>query len=177
MKNRIAQFGFALSALVLSGCSGLANQAAQDNNQGATAMRSNQVMAWVPADQARTPTVVRAMVHIALGNAKQATEQQLCQGEWVFTGDVEETEAPTRGLAPANLGGFSAWQYRIAWSPELPDCPQATAEEYYRLLSSNLPDWMLVQFGTEATIYRQGVAVVPSRTPRLALQQTGQKGA
>lgn len=177
MKNRSAQFGLVLSALVISGCSGLSNQAALDSNQAAAAMRPNQVMAWVPADQARTPTVARAMVHIALGNAKQATEQQLCQGEWIFTGDVEETEAPNRGLAPANLGGFSAWQYRIAWSPELPDCPQASAEEYYRTLSSHLPSWMLVQFGTEATLYRQGVAVVNTETPRLALQRTGQKGA
>ncbi len=158
MNKFLSQAGLIISALALTGCSGMWNEANLGGKTGKD-VAENQIVAWIPVDQAETPTVVRAMMLVALGKAKKSTEQQLCNGQWVFTGDVEENAAPQRGLAPNALGSYAAWQYRIRWNPALPDCANIASSEYFRSLSANLPNWVVVQSGVEETIYHQGLAV------------------
>lgn len=174
MNKLLQQAGLLLSAAMLTGCSGMWNEANLGDRTGKD-VADNQIVAWVPVNQAETPTVVRAMMLVALGKAKKSTEKQLCAGQWVFTGDVDENAAPQRALAPNALGAYSAWEYRIRWNPSLPDCANVADSEYYRTLSANLPSWVIVQSGAEETIYHQGLAVFTGDTDephQLALQST-----
>lgn len=174
MKTFLQQASIAISVLALTGCSGMWNEASLEQ-EGGNAVARNQIVAWVPVDQAQTPTVVRARMLVALGKAKKTTERELCAGQWVFTGNVDESAPPQRGQAPQVLGAYAAWQYRIHWNPALPDCGNITSRDYFRTLSAHLPNWVVVQSGAEQTIYHQGMAVFTGEdqvlSRQLALQQ------
>lgn len=150
-----------LGALVLlAGCAGGgADQLARQVQQAPIGQGHNQVIAWLPRDAAQSPTVARAMTLVALGDAKRRTEAALCGGEWVFSGEVDEAGMPARATAPASLGRYAAWHYRIAWNPGLPDCGNVRPREYYQTLSAHLPEWMLVQNGAPVSVYHQGQTI------------------
>lgn len=151
----------ALGALVLlTGCAGGgADQLARQVGDGPVGQGHNQVIAWLPRDAAQNPTVARAMTLVALGEAKRRTEAQLCSGEWIFSGEVDEADMPAPATAPASLGRYAAWHYRIAWNPGLPDCGNAQPHEYYQALSAHLPEWMLVQSAAPVAVFHQGQAI------------------
>ena len=145
---------------VLAGCAGGgADQLARQVQEASIGQGHNQVIAWLPRDAAQSPTVARAMTLVALGAAKRRTEAALCGGEWVFSGEVDEAGMPARATAPAALGRYAAWHYRIAWNPGLPDCGNVQPREYYQALSAHLPEWILVQSGTPMAVYHQGQAI------------------
>lgn len=146
-----------LSALLFGGCSGLWN--ADPTDPVALGVAKQQLITWIPRTDAGTPTEVRAMVHVALGKAKQLTEQNLCGDQWVFSGQTLETNPPSPGTAPTALGAYAAWEYRLSWDPDLRDCSQATSEAYFRMLSEHLPGWMIVRTGPNNHFYRLGQAV------------------
>ncbi len=159
----------ALAAL-LGGCASQGPGTEADASLPAVELGRNQVLAWVPRGQAETPAVARAMAHVALGEAKRRTEAELCGGTWIFTGDVTEVRTPAPEAAPALLGGFRAWHYRIDWNPELPECPHTDAATYYRTLSRHLPDWMMLQTPAPIAMYHRGEAVTRLSPYRYAEQ-------
>ncbi|RRQ22416.1 hypothetical protein [Thiohalobacter thiocyanaticus] len=148
------------AVLLLAGCAGGgADQLARQAAEATVGQGHNQVIAWLPREAAQNPTVARARTLIALGEAKRKTEAALCQGNWVFSGDIDEAGMPATATAPDSLGRYAAWHYRIAWNPGLPDCGNVRQQEYYQTLSAYLPEWMLVQSGTPVAVYHQGEAI------------------
>lgn len=158
--NRIP-FATALAGVVmLTGCAGSGSDYfAWETETTASPANQDQVIAWLPRASAQTPAVARAMTLVALGDAKRETESELCQGEWIFSGEIEEAGAPEAGTAPSSLGQYAAWHYRIAWNPELPDCNDVTPQQYYQALSRHLPEWVLIQTGSPVAVYHQGQPV------------------
>ncbi len=118
----------------------------------------NQIIAWVPREQAQTAIVAQAVANIALTRAKHATEAELCHGAWLFSGKQHQDEAPQLSAAPAQLGGFNGWHVRINWDPQVADCG-ISAQTYALSLSKHLPIWMMTQSGQPLAQYHQGVAL------------------
>lgn len=148
-----------LAAVLCSGCSvfGWNGFDANDTLPQLSPGR-NQIIAWVPREQAQTAIVAQAIANIALTRAKQTTEAELCHGAWLFSGKHHQDEAPQLSAAPAQLGGFSGWHVRINWDPQVADCG-ISAQTYALSLSKHLPTWMMTQSGQPLALYHQGVAM------------------
>lgn len=148
-----------LLAALCSGCAGFGSTG-NDSKDAIPYLNPgrNQIIAWVPREQAQTATVAQAMAHIALTRAKQATESELCEGTWLFSGKQRQDEAPQLSVAPAQLGGFNGWHVRINWDPQVADCGIST-QTYALSLSKHLPAWMMTQSGQPLALYHQGSAL------------------
>lgn len=148
-----------LTAVLCSGCAGFGG----NSNDATSELPSlspgrNQIIAWVPRQQAQTASVAQAVAHIALTQAKQAAEAELCKGTWLFSGKHTRGESPQLSTAPAQLGGFDGWQVRINWEPQVTDCG-ISAQTYARSVSKHLPTWMMTQSGQPLALYHQGIAL------------------
>lgn len=131
---------------------------------------SNQIIAWVPSSRAPTASVAQALAHVALADAKRATEAELCNGNWMFSGRLRQEQAPELSLAPESLGGERGWHVRISWNPRLADCGLAP-HVYAMRLSKHLPAWMMTQSGQPLALYHQGDLVADGASMyALALQ-------
>lgn len=146
-----------MTTVLCGGCAGLGigTNTADDL---ALSPGQNQIIAWVPREQAQTASVAQAIVHVALTRAKQTTEAELCQGTWVFSGKHQQIAPTQLSTAPASLGGFSGWHVRISWEPQLDECG-INAQSYARALSKHLPGWMMTQSGQPLALFHQGVAL------------------
>lgn len=171
----LARTACCLAALLCSGCAGFGGT----GNDTATELPSlnpgrNQIIAWVPRQQAQTASVAQAVAHIALTQAKQATETELCKGTWLFSGKHAQAEIPQLSTAPAQLGGFAGWEVRINWEPQVSECG-ISAQTYALSVSKHLPSWMMTQSGQPLALYHQGIALheqIDAPLYALALQQT-----
>jgi len=112
-------------------------------------------IAWIPRDQAQTPTVAKALTHITLGNAKEQAARQLCKGAWLLNGRVTDRVGPLPATAPQASGGYPAWYYRISHQPGLHGCPAATGKQVYQSLENHLPRWLSIE-----TAKKQAVTAV-----------------
>ncbi|WJW76003.1 hypothetical protein QVG61_02620 [Thiohalobacter sp. IOR34] len=162
--------------MVLQGCAAPQSDPEAAGPGAEANLGRNEILAWIPRSQAQTPTVARAIAHIALGEAKEATEAELCAGNWVFTGEVRDTRQPQIGLAPQHIGRFPAWHYRIEWNPDTLACEGVSAETYYQALSRHLPKWMMLQGGSPQALFHLGqrlpLGARPGITYQLALNQS-----
>jgi hypothetical protein len=102
-------------------------------------------IAWVPAEQAQTATVARAMTHISLGNARRHAARELCGGTGLRKGHVTEILGPLPALSPAAQGSKPAWYYRISQRPGLPGCNNHTRVSLYRAMQQALPVWIRIE--------------------------------
>ena len=157
----------ALFGSLLSGC---ANMAA-DGNGTATGrvdipperpipyahVSLDQIMAWVPADQAKTPGVAQATVHLSLNEARRKTEQELCAGTRTLTGPARQQVTPRILQAPEQLGGEESWFYRLSRQPmSLAECPGVDRKTFQTALSRHLPDWVVVRPAHEFRLLLRG---------------------
>ncbi len=173
--HSIARTACCLTALLCSGCAGFGGNGSDVNAElPALNPGRNQIIAWVPRQQAQTASVAQAVAHIALTQAKQATEAELCKGTWLFSGKHTPGEIPQLSTAPAQLGGFDGWQVRINWEPQVTDCG-ISAQTYALSVSKHLPTWMMTQSGQPLALYHQGIALhqqIDAPLYALALQET-----
>lgn len=164
-----------LTTLLFSGCAGFGGNGSDATSELPSLNPGrNQIIAWVPRQQAQTASVAQAVAHIALTQAKQATEAELCKGTWLFSGKHTRGEGPQLSTAPVQLGGIDGWQVRINWEPQVADCG-ISAQTYARLVSKHLPSWMMTQSGQPLALYHQGIALhqqIDAPLYALALQET-----
>jgi hypothetical protein len=102
-------------------------------------------IAWVPADQAQTAAVARAMAHISLNKARRHTSQQLCDGDGLRQGDATEILGPLPALSPPSQGGKPAWYYRISQQPGQLGCRQQNSASLYQAMQEDLPGWISIE--------------------------------
>lgn len=145
-----------LAALTGCGCALAGNDGAESSASLAYRVDGgNQVVAWVPQSRATTATVAQAIAHIALADAKRATEAELCNGTWMLSGRLHQDQAPELSLAPETLGGNRGWHVRISWNPQLDECG-LSAHSYALTLSRHLPAWMMTLSAQPLALYHQG---------------------
>lgn len=160
-----------LAGLLGNGCSSWQQSTSLVSHLPPLVAGENQIIAWVPADQAQTAGVAEAMAHIALAQAKRATEHELCGGTWLFSGTLRQDSATELAQAPRQLGAFQGWSVRISWEPQLSECG-ISAQRYAQALSTHLPSWMMAQSGQPLALYHRGIDYYqPTNAPRYALAQ------
>ncbi|MGB5306034.1 MAG: hypothetical protein WBO57_07310 [Gammaproteobacteria bacterium] len=108
-------------------------------------------IAWVPRDQAQTAAVARALTHIAVGNAREKTGNELCDGTWLLNGTVTGRVEPTPVRSPATSGGYAAWYYRISHQPGFHGCASQTPAQLYLHMQANLPAWVIITPAAQET--------------------------
>ncbi len=102
-------------------------------------------IAWIPAEQAQTATVARAMTHISLGQARTTASRELCEGAVLRQGQVTESFGPLPVHNPATQGGKPVWYYRISQLPGLSGCENHTRTSLYQAMRKQLPDWIRIE--------------------------------
>lgn len=102
-------------------------------------------IAWVPRHMAQTPTVAEALAQVEWGNAKEQAGARLCGGAWLINGEVTARSGPYPASAPARLGGYPAWYYRVSHKPGIRGCTGTTSREIYAEIRSGLPRWISIQ--------------------------------
>lgn len=104
----------------------------------------DQFIAWIPRDRAPTATVAEALAQVEWGNAKEQVGAELCGGAWLMNGEVIGRSGPFPATAPARLGGYPAWYYRISHKPGFRGCNGMAVDRLYSELRANLPPWILL---------------------------------
>ncbi len=110
--------------------------------------REDHFIAWVPRSMAPTEAVAAALAQVEWGNAREQAGRELCSGNWLFNGAVTERIDPYPVTAPAQLGGYPAWYYRVSHRPGIRGCTNATSRQVYALIRANLPRWTIVRTAT-----------------------------
>jgi len=137
----------AATLVALQGCAVTAGMPTLTEQQTATAIPAtdpalDHYIAWIPREKAQTAAVAKALIHIILGNAREQTAAELCNGAPVINGKVTGSIGPLPVLAPLTAGGYPAWYYRISQQPGLHSCAENDHNRFYRILQANLPVWM-----------------------------------
>jgi hypothetical protein len=99
-------------------------------------------IAWVPLKQAQTTGVARAMTHISLGNAREQAAEELCGEHRVLKQPITDSVGPVQALAPAAVGGYPAWYYRISQAPGPDGCTDTDSQRFREAVGSKLPAWI-----------------------------------
>ncbi len=125
----------------------------------------DEVIAYVPREQAETPSVALAKINIAFYQAKQLTEARLCAGKWTPRGTLQYQQGPeiTRIGSNKGKGPRSAWYFQSLRRPETLVCPDVTRAEYFMEMSRHLPAWISVCPARQPTTFRLGQAVTGSQ--------------
>lgn len=108
-------------------------------------------IAWLPREQARTAAEAEAITHVALGDAREKTGASLCRGAWVMSGPAIARLGPYPATAPAALGGYAAWYYRISHEPGMTGCGDIDSGAVYQELGANLPTWITIRSAAVAS--------------------------
>ena len=120
----------------------------------------DEVIAYVPREQAEIPSVALAKINIALYRAKQLTEGRLCTGKWTPRGTLQYRQGPevTEARSNSKSGRHSAWFFQTFRTPEALVCPDVTRAEYFMEMSRYLPAWISVRPARQPTTFRLGQA-------------------
>ncbi len=102
-------------------------------------------IAWIPRHMAQTATVAEALAQVEWGNAKEQAGARLCDGAWLVNGEVIARSGPYPATAPAWLGGYAAWYYRVSHKPGISGCTGSTTREIYSEIRSGLPRWISIR--------------------------------
>jgi hypothetical protein len=140
----------AATLVALQGCTVIPGTTPLSDQQDISAIPTadpalDHYIAWIPREKAQTATVAKALTHVTLGNAREQTAEELCEGSRVINGKVSASAGPLRVLAPLWAGGYPAWYYRISQQPGLHGCTETDSRSYYRTLQANLPVWMHIK--------------------------------
>jgi hypothetical protein len=149
----VASIVLVASCLWQGGCSTLRAPAISPDMAVTTAIPPadqalDHIIAWVPAEQAQTAAVARAMTHISLGNARVHASRKMCGGIGLRQGHVTERVGPLPALSPASQGGKLAWYYRISQQPGLSGCGNHNSASLYRAMQEELPGWISIEPAT-----------------------------
>ena len=143
--------GIIAAALVaLQGCTVIPGTTPLSEQQAAAAIPAadpalDHFIAWIPREKAQTAAVAKALTHITLGNAREQTAAELCDGSRVINSKESDSVGPLRALAPLSAGGYPAWYYRISQQPGLHGCTETDSRRFYQILQANLPVWMHIK--------------------------------
>jgi hypothetical protein len=140
----------AVTLLALQGCIVVPGTTVLSDQQAATAIPAadptlDHYIAWIPRDRAQTKAVAKALAHVTLGNAREQTAAEVCDGSRIINGKASATVGPFRVMAPSSAGGYLAWYYRISERPGLHGCTGTDSRVFYRILQTNLPVWMHIK--------------------------------
>ena len=140
----------AATLVALQGCAVVPGTTPLSEQQAAAAIPAadptlDHFIAWIPREKAQTAAVAKALTHITLGNAREQTAAELCDGSRIINSKVSDSVGPLRALAPLSAGGYPAWYYRISQQPGLHGCTEADSRRFYRILQANLPVWMRIK--------------------------------
>jgi hypothetical protein len=127
--------------------------------------RLDHIIAWIPRDRAKTATVAEALVHIELARAKDEVGRKLCGGDWLMNGVSVARIGPYPTTAPAVLGGYPAWYYRVSHVPGLAGCPTISTDRLYRELGARLPRWITVK-AASSQVSETPLTAIATTTPR-----------
>jgi hypothetical protein len=128
-------------AFAESGLNGLPDSASRSSY--------DEVIAYVPHQQAESPSVALAKVNIALYRAKQLTEERLCSGKWTPRGTL---------LYQQGSEASGAWFFESLRTPNVLICTGITRTEYFTEMSRHLPDWISVRPAGQTSTFRLGQA-------------------
>jgi hypothetical protein len=122
----------------------------------------DEVIAYVPHQQAETPAVALAKINIALYRARQVTEERLCNGKWTPRGILQYQQGPETAatLAGEQTHNNKSWFFQSFRNPGTLVCPNITRAEYFMEMSRHLPAWISVRPAGQATIFRLGQAFI-----------------
>ena len=107
-------------------------------------------IAWVPRNKALTPAVAMAQTHISMGYAKEQAARRLCGDSWLLDEAVTDRIGPVAVTAPAAMGNYPAWYYRVSLQPGLHGCEQISPPQLYRAINDNLPAWIRLEMAASA---------------------------
>lgn len=141
---------FSIILITLQGCamtSGTTSHAFQNTatNIPAADPVLDHYVAWVPLEQAQTASVARAMTHISLGNAREQAAEALCGDTRMIKQPVTDRVGPVPTTAPASVGGYPAWYYRISQLPGLQGCTLTNSQRFNQAVQDKLPAWINIQ--------------------------------
>ena len=108
-------------------------------------------IAWVPRNKAQTPAVAMAQTHISMGYAKEQAARKFCGNGWLMDESVKERVGPLAITAPASIGSYPAWYYRVSLQPGLHGCERISPPQLYREIIENLPAWIRLEMAASAT--------------------------
>ncbi len=117
---------------------------------------NNRIIAWVPRDRAPIQTAARAVLHVALADARKQAALDLCPGRAPLAGRLDEEISPLPEPAPASLGGYAAWRLQLTWQSGQQPCGGASRTEYLRQVSRHAPPWMLIQTPAPHVLLHRG---------------------
>ncbi len=167
MESFFRKFATCLCRVLLGACAAQAHAEAEtyyapapDNHWS-----YDEVTAYVPREQAETPSVALAKINIAFYQAKQLTEARLCAGKWTPRGMLQYQQGPevTRIGSNESKGPHSAWFFQSFRRPETLVCPDVTRAEYFMEMSRHLPAWISVCPARQPTTFRLGQAFTGDR--------------
>jgi hypothetical protein len=151
MKNALsASVVFTLACLLCSGCTTRVTPLITTGQSGMPDLPAPQpgydhYIAWIPGRQAENPTVARTLTHIALGNARRQTGDELCGGTSLISGEIADETGPIAIRNPDSPGYGPVWYYRISRQPGLGGCDLASQERLYQALQQHLPTWIRLE--------------------------------
>jgi len=154
MKNALsASVVFTLACLLCTGCSTRATAPGAASHPDITDLPLAQpgydhYIAWIPRRQAETPTVARTLMHIALGNARRQTGEELCAGASLVSGEIASETGPIAARNPDSPDHGPAWYYRISRQPGLGGCDLASQDRLYQAMQEHLPPWISLESAT-----------------------------
>jgi len=147
---------FSIILITLQGCAMTSGTTSHASRNTATNIPAadpvlDHYVAWVPLEQAQTASVARAMTHISLGNAREQAAVVLCGDTRMIKQPVTDRVGPVPMAAPASVGGYPAWYYRISQPPGLQGCSQTNSQRFNQAVQDRLPTWINIQAAANHT--------------------------
>jgi len=140
---------FSIILITLQGCAMTSGTTSHASRNTATNIPAadpvlDHYVAWVPLEQAQTAS-------ISLGNAREQAAVVLCGDTRMIKQPVTDRVGPVPMAAPASVGGYPAWYYRISQPPGLQGCSQTNSQRFNQAVQDRLPTWINIQAAANHT--------------------------
>jgi len=116
----------------------------------------DQIVAWIPLDQAPIGSAALANLNVALHNAKQQAEINLCNGQWAPRGSVVFQQGPVIKQRSPGTNEILTWYYNVFRHPWKISCGTTSRAAFFLEMSRYLPDWIQIRPAGQSTAFRQG---------------------
>jgi len=120
----------------------------------------DQIVARIPLGNAPIGAVALANLNIALHNAKQQTENSLCNGQWAPHGSVVFQQGPVAERSSPYTKEMPSWHYNVFRHPRELACGATSRAAFFLEMSRYLPDWIQIRPAGQFTAFRQGETVL-----------------
>ena len=171
MVSLFRQFPVWMCGVLLLVCTSTSAESRPENDTNSgNRWPHDEVIAQVPRQQAKTPSVALAKTNIAVYRAKHLTEQRLCDGRWTPRGTLlyQHTSGKPDTRLRSTEGGGDSWVVQTLRNPVNLACPGINRAEYFLEMSRHLPPWISVRPAGQITVFRLGQAFTGGQHPLAA---------